>query len=136
MAEVKKSWFSKISSRGEALKQLRHCSIAFLAMGIFTGVVSVISNPAGLIDAALIIVATFFMFMHHSRVAVVLLLLLSLFNFAAKFAPLLGFNLGVPKGGLLIPAIVLFIAIRAAEAVFVLNKEFSDKDEKIEPSEV
>lgn len=125
MAESKKSWFSKIENRSEALKQLKNCSIGFLILGVWTAVVSVIANPVGLVDAILIIVATFYMYMHHSRVAVFLLLAVALYGFVGRFATFFGLNLGLERDGLLIPALILIMAIRSVEAVMVINKQKS-----------
>ena len=126
MTENKKSWVSRIESRGDALKQLRGCSIGFLLVGIWTLIASILANPLGVVDAVIILVATFYMFLYHSRIAISILLIFSVINFAGKFAPLLGFGQKSDFGGLLIPAIVLIMAIRAFEAVFVLNKQFAN----------
>jgi hypothetical protein len=126
MAETKKSgWFSKISSREDALKMTKDTSMGFFVVAALQAALSFLVGFGILFDAVLYAVGGFFVRRYHSRAAAVILLLLAVVAVGVTFANKAGGNLG---GGnnIFLALIVLWAAVRAVEATFKLRGRFAE----------
>ena len=126
MAVQKRTWFSKIDSREDALKTIKDSSKGFFFVGGLQIVIGLFLAPALIWDGFLFIVLAGILLKWHSRIAAVCLLIISLGSLATT---ILG-RIGVIEGGrnVILAIIILVASIKAVEAAFKINGKFAGQN--------
>ncbi|MDH4162178.1 MAG: hypothetical protein OEW15_05750 [Nitrospirota bacterium] len=129
--QARRGFFRRITSRDEALRTIRHSSLAFFIVALLQGGIGLYLSPAMLTDAALFGVLGFILYRWQSRVAASLLVVLSLLACIVTVLNRLGV---MAEGGtnLVLAVIILWIAVRAAEAAFKLQGRFKESEQGLE----
>lgn len=120
--------FSKIESREDALKVTKDSAGGFFVVAAIQGGIGVFLAPSLLVDAALLALLAAILRTWESRVAAVLLLLLSLGMVVTTTLTKLGM---AQAGGsnIFLALIVLWAAIRAVQATFLLHGRFAGSND-------
>lgn len=128
MQKKKSGMYSKIESREDAIKVIKDSAGGFFVVAAIQGVLGAFMMPGMLFDAAILAILAVILRLLQSRVAAVLVLVLSL---AISVSTILT-NLGIAKSGgsnILLAFIVLWAAIRAVQATFLLHGRFADSNQ-------
>ena len=129
-SQDKTGLFSKIESRDYALKITKDSAGGFFAVAAIQGGIGVFIAPSMLIDAAILAILAAILRAWKSRIAAILLLLLSLAIVVTTVLTMLG----IAKAGgsnILLALIVLWTAIRAVQATFVLHGRFAESKDSV-----
>jgi len=120
----KKSLFSRIETREDALKTVRDAAIGFFVLAGLQGLAAFLLAPALLIDATLLLLLGGILMRWRSRTAAILLLLFSMLEGIVTLLNRLGL---MSQGGtnVLLAVIMIIAAVRAVEATFKLHGRFA-----------
>ncbi|MFM7640335.1 MAG: hypothetical protein ACKO45_02120 [Cyanobium sp.] len=122
--------FTKIKSREDALKVMQYSSGSFFVLAAILGGIGVFLTPSMLIDAAILAMLAAILRTWKSRVAAVLLLLMSLGIVITTTLTKLGISKGVGSN-IFLAVIVLWVAIRAVQATFLLHGRFAESKDSV-----
>ena len=122
--------FSKLESREDALKVTKGSAGGFFVVAAIQGSIGIFLAPSLLIDAAVLAILAAVLRAWESRVAAVLLLLMALVMVVTTTLT----KLGIAQAGgsnIFLALIVLWVAIRAVQATFLLNGRFAGSKETV-----
>lgn len=122
--------FSKIESREDALKIMKDSAGGFFVVAAIQAGIGVFLAPSMLANAAILAILSAILRTWKSRVSAVLLLLMSLVMVITTTLT----KLGIAQAGgsnIFLALIVLWAAIRAVQATFLLHGRFAESKDTV-----
>ncbi|MCB8963162.1 MAG: hypothetical protein H6651_22810 [Ardenticatenales bacterium] len=122
----RKSFFSPIQTRQEALKTINGNAWGFMFLGLIQVVISFFLFPELLYDGVIYIVLGALLGLFKGRIVAILLLLASLLGLVSTFTNVMGVT-SVGGGNLILAVIIVGGAVKSIEATFKLRGSLADE---------
>ncbi|MCJ7777512.1 MAG: hypothetical protein MUP16_04270 [Sedimentisphaerales bacterium] len=133
MEKKKSSMFRVITSREDAVKNIKDSSMAFLVLAGIQGGIGIFIMPSLIIDAVILAILAGLLWWLKSRVIACFLMLMTGLIAVTTFLSLVGIK-GMGGRNIILAAIMFWAAVKSVEATFKLHGRFREEQISFENS--